>query len=98
MKTRSFKVILRNEDDMYIALCPEVGTVDQGKTIKQAIAGLKEATRLYLEEFSSPKISPRFETIIVSRSWHSRLKKEYQTGDRGFKKGSAVIRRRIFST
>jgi len=36
---------------MYIAECPEVGTVDQGATIEQAIAGLKEATRLYLEEF-----------------------------------------------
>ncbi len=98
MKTRSFKVILRKEDDMYVALCPEVGTVDQRKNIKQAIAGLKEATRLYLEEFSSPKISPRFETIIVSRSWHSRSKKEYQTGDRRFNRGSAVIRKKIVST
>ncbi len=98
METRSFKVILRKEDDMYIALCPEVGTVDQGKTIKQAIAGLKEATRLYLEEFSSPKISPRFRTIIMSRSWHNRSRKDYQTGDRRFNRGSTVIRRKIVST
>jgi predicted RNase H-like HicB family nuclease len=52
MKTRSFTVIVYKEEDMYIAECPEVGTVDQGETIEQAIAGLKEATRLYLEEFS----------------------------------------------
>jgi predicted RNase H-like HicB family nuclease len=32
---------------MYIAECPEVGTVDQGDTIEPAIAGLREATRLY---------------------------------------------------
>ncbi|MBD1855838.1 MULTISPECIES: type II toxin-antitoxin system HicB family antitoxin [Leptolyngbya] len=51
MKTRSFTVIISKEDDMYIAECPEVGTVDQGETIEQAVAGLKEATRLYLEEF-----------------------------------------------
>ena len=51
MKTRSFTVILHKEDDIYIAECPEVGTVDQGETIELAIAGLKEATRLYLEEF-----------------------------------------------
>jgi predicted RNase H-like HicB family nuclease len=58
MKTRSFTVIVYKEDDMYIAQCPEVGTVDQGKTIEQALpqarfahAGLREATRLYLEEF-----------------------------------------------
>ena len=36
---------------MYVAECPEVGTVDRGATIEEAIAGLKEATRLYLEEF-----------------------------------------------
>ena len=39
------------DEDMYIAECPEVGTVDQGETIEEAIAGLREATRLYLEEF-----------------------------------------------
>jgi predicted RNase H-like HicB family nuclease len=51
MKTRSLTVILYKEDDQYIAECPEVGTVDQGDTIELAIAGLKVATELYLEEF-----------------------------------------------
>lgn len=55
MKTRSFTVLVYKEDDTYIAECPEVGTVDQGETIEQAIAGLKEATRLYLEEFPLPE-------------------------------------------
>jgi predicted RNase H-like HicB family nuclease len=64
MKSRSFTVILHKEDDMYIAECPEVGTVDQGETIEQAIAGLREATRLYLEEFSLPETSPRLVTSI----------------------------------
>lgn len=64
MKTRSFTVILYREDDVYIAECPEVGTADQGETIEQAIAGLKEATRLYLEEFPLPETSPRFVTSI----------------------------------
>ena len=64
MKNRIFTVILYKEDNMYIADCPEVGTVDQGETIEQAIAGLKEATRLYLEEFTLPETSPRFVTSI----------------------------------
>ena len=51
MKSRSFTVVIYKEDDAYIAECPEVGTVDQGETIEQAVAGLKEATKLYLEEF-----------------------------------------------
>ncbi len=64
MKTRSFTVIVYKEEDMYIAECLEVGTVDQGETIEQAIAGLKEATQLYLEEFPLPKTSPRYVTSI----------------------------------
>lgn len=47
MKTCSFTVILHEEDDMYTAECSEVGTVDQGETIEQAIADLKEAMQLY---------------------------------------------------
>lgn len=47
---------------MYIAECPEVGTVDQGETIERAIEGLKEATRLYLEHFPVPATAPRLLT------------------------------------
>ena len=36
---------------MYVAECPEVGTVSQGITIDEAVHNLKEATELYLEEF-----------------------------------------------
>jgi hypothetical protein len=43
--------ILHKEEDMYVAECPEVGTVSQGRTIEEAIENLKEATELYLEEF-----------------------------------------------
>jgi predicted RNase H-like HicB family nuclease len=64
MKTHSFTAIVYREDNVYIAECPEVGTVDQGETIEQAVAGLKEATRLYLEEFPLPETSPRFITNI----------------------------------
>jgi predicted RNase H-like HicB family nuclease len=64
MKTHSFTAIVYKEDGVYIAECPEVGTVDQGETIEQAIAGLKEATKLYLEEFPLPETSPRFVTNI----------------------------------
>jgi predicted RNase H-like HicB family nuclease len=35
----------------YVALNPETGTTTQGETIAEAVANLKEATELYLEEF-----------------------------------------------
>ena len=43
--------VLRKEEDMYVAECPEVGTVSQGPTVEEAISNLKEATELYLQEF-----------------------------------------------
>jgi predicted RNase H-like HicB family nuclease len=64
MKSHSFTVIVHKEDDMYVAECLEVGTIDQGETLEKAIAGLTEATRLYLEEFPLPETSPRFVTNI----------------------------------
>ena len=43
--------VIHQEDDLFIAECPEVGTISQGGNIDEAIANLKEATALYLEEF-----------------------------------------------
>ncbi|HLC66207.1 MAG TPA: type II toxin-antitoxin system HicB family antitoxin [Candidatus Nanoarchaeia archaeon] len=55
---RTYTAILYKEDDTYVAECPEIGTVSQGATVETALANLKEATELYLEEFP-PKDSPR---------------------------------------
>ena len=35
----------------YVALNPETGSTTQGETVDEALANLKEATELYLEEF-----------------------------------------------
>jgi predicted RNase H-like HicB family nuclease len=51
MATRTFTAILRKEEDLWVAECPEVGSVSQGTTVEEAVANLKEATELYLEEF-----------------------------------------------
>jgi predicted RNase H-like HicB family nuclease len=54
MKVRTFTAVIHKEDDLYVAECPEVGTAGQGYTIEEAIANLKEATELYLEDFPLP--------------------------------------------
>ncbi|MCK5380665.1 MAG: type II toxin-antitoxin system HicB family antitoxin [Candidatus Latescibacteria bacterium] len=51
MVTQTFTAVMHREDDMYVSECPEVGTVSQGTTIEEALANLREATELYLEEF-----------------------------------------------
>jgi predicted RNase H-like HicB family nuclease len=56
MATMIFTAVLHKEDDLYVAECPEIGTVSQGFTVEEAIANLKEATELYLEEFPLPSV------------------------------------------
>jgi predicted RNase H-like HicB family nuclease len=51
MATRMFTAVLRKESDLWVAECPEVGTFSQGRTVEEAVANLKEATELYMEEF-----------------------------------------------
>lgn len=53
---RTFIAVLHKESNLYVAECPEVGTVSQGNTIEEAVANLKEATELYLEEFPLPEV------------------------------------------
>ncbi|MDH7511283.1 MAG: type II toxin-antitoxin system HicB family antitoxin [Methanolinea sp.] len=57
---------------MYVAECPEVGTVSQGTTIEEAVSNLKEATALYLEEFPLTKdrrsIITTFEVIPAAKT------------------------------
>lgn len=49
---KTFVAIIRKEEEnLYVAECSEAGTVSQGETFEEAMANLKEATELYLEEF-----------------------------------------------
>jgi len=67
MASRTLSALLHIEDDLYVAECPEVGTVSQGPTIDEALANLKEATELYLEEFPINNISrPLLTTFEVA--------------------------------
>jgi predicted RNase H-like HicB family nuclease len=52
---RTFTAVLHKEENIYVAECPEVGITSQGYSIEEAIANLKEATELYLEEFPLPE-------------------------------------------
>ncbi len=56
MASRTFTAVLHKEREWYVADCPEVGTVSQGRTLDEAVANLVEATELYLEEFPLPTV------------------------------------------
>jgi predicted RNase H-like HicB family nuclease len=68
----SYSAVLLKEDNFYIAKCPEVGTISQGKTVESAIKNLKEATELYLEEFPQTKSTkPILTTFEVANLAHA---------------------------
>ena len=64
MVQQTLTAVIRREDDLYVAQCPEVGTASQGRTVEEAVANLKEATELYLEEFPMPKFERPFMTTF----------------------------------
>ncbi len=63
----TFTAVLHKEDDRYVALCAEIGTVSQGYTIEEAVNNLKEATELYLEEFPLEKDWRSFITTFEAK-------------------------------
>lgn len=44
-------VLLPAPEGGFTALNPETGTTSEGESVEEAIANLREATELYLEEF-----------------------------------------------
>jgi len=64
MKIEVLTAVLHKEDDLYVAECPEVGTVSQGHSVEEAVANLKEATELYLEGFALVQVTRPFMTTF----------------------------------
>ena len=68
MKEKTFSAIIHKEEDLYVAECPELGTVSQGHSIEEALVNLREATELYLEEFplseAPPPLLTTFEAAV----------------------------------
>lgn len=57
---------LSNEKDIFVANCVSLGITSQGKTMDEAMANIKEAIALYLEE--QPELYEELSTTIPSFS------------------------------
>ena len=64
MSLRRLTAVVHQEENLYVAECPEIGTVSQGGSVEEAVANLKEATELYLEEF--PQASQNGTALVVN--------------------------------
>jgi len=64
METKTFTAVLEREGDTYVALCPELDVVSQGKSVEEAQANLREAVELFLETASELEVKERLHTEI----------------------------------
>lgn len=69
MNTKSFQLtaVIEREDDWFVATCPEVDVVSQGKSIEDARANLLEAVELFFEVASPSEVKRRLkkETYVM---------------------------------
>lgn len=63
---KTLTAIIKKGEKQYVALCPELDVVSQGYTVEEAIANLKEAVELYVEEMGLPEEISTSDTIVVS--------------------------------
>jgi predicted RNase H-like HicB family nuclease len=70
--TYRFSALITQEDEWYVARCPELGVTSQGKDVESARANLREAIELYLETWGLPEVmasqeQPFWTFVEVSR-------------------------------
>lgn len=67
VKPVQLTAVIERDDAWFVATCPEVDVVSQGKTIEEARANLLEAVELFFESASPSEIKKRMkrETYIM---------------------------------
>lgn len=67
-KNRQLTAIIEREENMYVALCPEIDVASQGDTVEEARKNLKEAVELFFECASEEEIKERYhDEVFITR-------------------------------
>jgi len=61
-----FTAIIKKGEKQFVALCPEVDVVSQWHSVKEALANLKEAVELHIEEMGFTKEAGARKVIVTS--------------------------------
>ena len=64
-------VLIPAEEGGFTALNPETGSTTQGETVAEAVANLREATELYLEEFPLQSVGQPLVTTFEVATAHA---------------------------
>ncbi len=66
--SRQLTAIIEKEDDLYVALCPEVDVASQGTTIEESKRNLIEALILFFETADPAEVAERLRSeVFVTR-------------------------------
>jgi predicted RNase H-like HicB family nuclease len=66
--SRQLIAIIEREEDLYVALCPELDIASQGETVETARANLVEALQLFFESADPTEIEQRLHTeVFITR-------------------------------
>jgi predicted RNase H-like HicB family nuclease len=66
--TQQFTALIEREDNMYVALCPDLDIASQGKTVEEARKNLQEAIELFFETASNQEIKERLHNeVFITR-------------------------------
>ena len=66
--TRQLTAVIEREDDIYVALCPELDIASQGDTVESAKKNLVEALELFFESAEPSEIKRRLHPeVFVTR-------------------------------
>ncbi len=66
-KSLQLTAVIEREDNWYVATCPEVDIVSQGKTIESARSSLLEAVEAFFEVASASEIRRRLKKKLALR-------------------------------
>lgn len=67
-KKHQFTAVIEREDNVYVALCPDLDIASQGETVEEARNNLKEAIELFFETASQQEIRERMhDEVFVTR-------------------------------
>ena len=61
---QTFTAIIEQEDDGFVALCPQLDIASQGDTVQEAKNNLTEAIELFMEVADLSEIQSRLQTNI----------------------------------
>jgi len=56
MNRYQFTALLIREEPYYVARCVELGVVSQGETVESALANLREAVELFIEDIPQEEL------------------------------------------